>query len=86
MQNVTETLQEKHLILEEKDSSYVRNTLRVLVLSIKVFFFSLTFVFQPESSCRHTNIREKVEVELVGGAVEESWDGGAWGETINSGV
>lgn len=43
------------------------------------FFFSLTFVFESESSCRHTNIREKVEVELVGSAVEESWDRGAFG-------
>lgn len=39
----------------------------------------LTFVFQPKSSCRHANIREEVEVELVGGAVEERRDGGAWG-------
>lgn len=41
-----------------------------------MFFFPtrLTFVFQPESSCRHADIREKVEVELVGGAVEQSWD------------
>lgn len=41
-------------------------------------FVQLTFVFQPESSCRYTDIREKVEVELVGGTVEESWDGCAF--------
>lgn len=40
---------------------------------------SLTFVFQPESSCRHADVREKVEVELVGGAVEESRNRGALG-------
>lgn len=45
----------------------------------------LTFVFQPESSCRHANIREEVEIQLVGRAVEERWDGGASGEKINSG-
>lgn len=52
-------------------------TLRRNKHCLKNMFFSptsLTFVFQPESSCRHADIREKVEVELVGGAVEQSWD------------
>ncbi|TNN88036.1 hypothetical protein EYF80_001617 [Liparis tanakae] len=32
---------------------------------------------QPPESCRrHTDIREEVEVELVGGAVQKSWDRG----------
>lgn len=50
----------------------------------KTCFFStpLTFVFQPESSCRHADIREKVEVELVGGAVEQSWDRRAFGRRL----
>lgn len=55
-----------------------------------VFFYSIhcvfspTFVLQPESSCRHTNIGEEVEVELVGGAVEESGDGGALGTGLKA--
>lgn len=45
-----------------------------------------TFVFQPESSCRDADIGEEVEVELVGGAVEECRDGGALGRGLTVGV
>lgn len=45
-------------------------------------FFSLTFVFQSESCCRNANIREKVEVQLVGGAVKKCWNGGALGTRL----
>lgn len=64
-----------------KATSNIQNIFRQLILYIKWYevSFSLTFVFKPESSCRHTNIREKVEVELVGSAVEESWDRSAFG-------
>lgn len=43
------------------------------------FHSDRTFVFQPESSSRHADIGEKVEVELVGSAVEQSRNGGALG-------
>lgn len=85
MQHVTKTLQERHLTQRRKISNRIK--CRVVTLYIKRYelFVSLTFVFQPESSCRHANIREEVEVELVGGAVEESRDRGAL-KKINSRV
>lgn len=59
-------------------------TLRRNKHCLKNMFFPtpLTFVFQPESSCRHADIREKVEVELVGGAVEQSWDSRAFARRL----
>lgn len=52
-----------------------------------IFFFlccAPTFVFQSESGCRDTDIGEEVEVELVGGAVEQCRDGGALGRGLSS--
>lgn len=37
----------------------------------------LTFVLQVESGSGHTDVGEKMQVELVGGAVQESWNSGA---------
>lgn len=48
----------------------------------KLFFFLLTFVLQSETSSRHANVGEKVEVELVGSTVEESWNRGALGRRL----
>lgn len=70
---------QKHLTLRQEGSS----THEVLLPQIAKL---LTFVFQSESSCRHTNIGEEVEVQLVGGAVEERRDGGASGRRLIVGV
>lgn len=39
---------------------------------------SLTFVFQVKTSCCHTNVRVKMKVKLIGGAVQQCWHSCTW--------
>lgn len=34
----------------------------------------LTFVLQPEASCRHADVREEVQIQLVGRTVQQRWN------------
>ena len=48
--------------------------------SFTLYVTGLTFVLQSESGRRHADVWEEVQVELVGGAVEEGRDRGAFRE------
>lgn len=38
----------------------------------------LTFVFQVKTSCCHTNVRMKMQVKLIGGAIQQCWHSCTW--------
>lgn len=72
------------LVVREEKKKKKKNNINSL-FSYECFFLrkfqktsSLTFVFQVKTSCCHTNVRMKMQVKLIGSAIQQCWHSCTW--------